>query len=511
MIVLPVLLVAALGTDPQPLELTLDDCIRLALANNLSMQLSRLDAEASVQDFNAAWGAFDTTYFLNGTAGNGTRAPSPPSLAGGTNVGGGPATTTEDVTIDTGFRGAFLTGTAWSFDIGPALRDVEAPAFGTSPAFSSESVVGHWTLAVTQPLLRNGADDYAASALELARHDALLAALASEDLANTTLQAVTEAYWNLVSTRQNVTTADLSVTLASDLLDITKRKFDQGLQNRINVTEVEAELASRRQAMILARNDEQAAEDTLRTIVLAPQAREDWARPIVAKTEPAPPQAGTIDLEAAIDTALQNRPDVASARQSLQRSEVEVRRAENQTRPILDLTGSYGVNSNQPSYSTAIDHLDDTSFNEARLSLAFELPIGNRSAGYLLRRRQIERQRSGVSLRETEMNAVAAVRNAVRNVQAQAERVTAAIETTRLQNETAEGEKRRLENDLSTPFQVRQAQRDLLTALDVQTRAQLDLEIARAALLAAQGRLLGAYGVERSMPELSLEDEPPAP
>ncbi len=121
-LLVPALIAPALGADPQPLELTLDDCIRLALANNLSMQTSRLDAEAAVQDFNAAWGAFDTIYFLNATAGNGTRAPSTStSLAGGSNVGTSPATTTEDVSIEV------LAGLARTFSV-PLVFDAGSGA-----------------------------------------------------------------------------------------------------------------------------------------------------------------------------------------------------------------------------------------------------------------------------------------------------------------------------------------------------------------------------------------------
>jgi outer membrane protein TolC len=96
-------------------------------------------------------------------------------------------------------------------------------------------------------------------------------------------------------------------------------------------------------------------------------------------------------------------------------------------------------------------------------------------------------------------------------VKLQTERVAATAETARLQQEVYDGETRRLENDLSTPFLVRQAQRDLLAAIDSETRAKLDLEIARTRLLAAQGRLLYVYGMERSVPELSLTEPPPSP
>jgi outer membrane protein TolC len=143
--------------------------------------------------------------------------------------------------------------------------------------------------------------------------------------------------------------------------------------------------------------------------------------------------------------------------------------------------------------------------------LDFELPIGNRTAGYEVRRSQVLRQRAGVVLREAEMTGYAEVRTAVREVKLQTERVAATAETARLQQEVYDGETRRLENDLSTPFLVRQAQRDLLAAIDSETRAKLDLEIARTRLLAAQGRLLYVYGMERSVPELSLTEPPPSP
>jgi outer membrane protein TolC len=109
------------------------------------------------------------------------------------------------------------------------------------------------------------------------------------------------------------------------------------------------------------------------------------------------------------------------------------------------------------------------------------------------------------------MNAYREVRQAARAVETQIARVAATAETVRLQQETYDGEVRRLENDLSTPFQVRQTQRDLLSAIDAAKRAKLDLEIARSALLSAEGRLPYAYGMERSLPELSIDEAPPRP
>jgi outer membrane protein len=495
---------------PEPLELSLDEALHLALQNNLTIAGARLDAQATLENFGAAWGPFDTVLNAGGAWSKGTSAPSPSEFVGGIDVGSSPPVEVETWSWTTGLSGQFLTGTLWSFDIGPSKVSTQTSDIDTGAPVSSEVFTGDWSLAVVQPLLKGGGD-YARSALTLARHDATIASLAAEFVASQTLETVTIDYWNLVFARQDRGTRELSVQLAQELLDITRRKFEQGLQNRIEVTQAEAELATRREELLTAQTTERNAEDIVRRQVFAPSDRWSWDRPIVPTTQPTPPQAETLDLDLAVDTALKSRADVAEERERLYRVQVELERARNQTDPQLDLTGGYGINADENSYSSVYTHLQDTNFDETSVALAFSLPLGNRSAGYTLRRTVVERERQGVALRDTEMNAVAEVRFSVREVELQLLRVDVTAEAVRLQTEVYDGERKRLENDLSTPFQVREFQRDLLTAIDNATRARLDLEVARTSLLAAQGKLLSVYGFERSMPELSLTDAPPAP
>jgi outer membrane protein TolC len=498
--------------DPalQALQLSLDDCLQLAMANNLTIAGARLDAEASIQDFGAAWGAFDTVFNAAAFWSDGTSAASPSNIVGGVDVGGNAATEHESFQASAGFNGQFMTGTLWSFNVGPRRAQTSVPPSGTDPGFESDVYTGDWAFDVTQPLLRGGGD-FERNNLVLAKQDAEIAALAAESAASDTLQQVTIAYWNFVFARHARGTAEESVQLATELVDITRRKFEQGLQNRIEVTQTEAELATRKEELLSARNVERQAEDNLRRLVLAPRDIKAWQRPIVPVTEPAAARPMNVDEEAAIEIALQERTDVLRTRRAVERADVAVEQADDLSEAQLDLSGGYGINANQDSYHDVFANLDDTNNDELHASLAFSIPIGNRSAGYALRRAEIDRAHAGVTLRETEVNAIALVRAAAREVELQLQRVDATAETTRLQREVYEGEKRRLENDLSTPFQVREFQRDLLTAIDNETRARLDLELARVALLAAEGRLLSAYGFERSAPELSLEEAPPAP
>ncbi len=508
------------------LELSLQQAIAECLRNNLALQGANLQTDASVAGFNATWGQFDSEWFVTVLRSETVQAPAPVTFAGGVNVGASPTTEFDLLNVRSGFRGQLETGATWEFGVGPTKAQTTVRSFSTFvedppgsgnltkvqvPTNRAENITADWSFALTQPLLRGGADGFPKSGLELAAKDVSLAAVASQTLAYTTLVEVVRSYWNLVFTRQNVATVQLSVDLANELLEITRRKFQQGIQNRIDIIEVEADLARREEELLTARNAVRQAVDDLHELVFAPETADDWSRDIIPTTEYVETPAGyEVDTEAAIFDALALRPDVIDARIALERADIEVRRAENQTRPRFDVTGEYGLNSNETNTGKALRSLDDSGLHEIRVFLDLAVPIGNRDAEYTLRRRKIERERASVTLRESEVTVVGEVRSAARDVRLQLQRVRATAETTRLRQEVYDGERRRLENDLSTPFQVREAQRDYLTAVDEETRAQLDLAIAHTSLLAARGRLLEYFGYRPQVPEVDLEDAPPS-
>lgn len=401
-----------------------------------------------------------------------------------------------------------MSGTTWQLDVGHTeFRRSISGSPGSSETFSAD-----WRLSMTHPLLRDGADDYAMTGVALAAHDVRITALTGEASANDILQSVIQAYWNLVYARQDVETRELSVELATELLQITQRKFDQGLQNRLDVIEAEAELARRREELLTGRNNLLQSTDDLFEKVFAPDSIEGWRGSVVPITDYTVLPDDVLSLDAAVAIALTNRADILNAKISVARADIDVQRARNQAQHRLDLTGTVGINSEKSNVGQTYQVLFDRRRHLSALTLNYELPIGNRSAGYLLRRREIELERAKVALRDTEMKAIAEVRQEERNVALQRERVVATAETTRLRREVYEGEKRRLENALSTPFEVRENQRDLLEAIDNETRARLDLATAMTAYKAAQGDLLSLLGyVGSSDLELDLDEAPPAP
>lgn len=481
-------------------ELTLEDAIRESFTNNLSLAGALLQAEASLQGFHAAWGDFDTTFFADATRSKNVQPPSAVNFSGPVSLGASGVTQSDVYNLSTGLRGAWSTGTSWQLSM-----------FGQSQTVSHRDThFANWRLSVTHPLLKGGADDYAISGVKLAAHDVRIASLDSEVTANTTIQAVVTAYWNLVYARQNAETRDLSVELAAELLAITRRKFEQGLQNRIDVIEAEAEQARRREEQLTAHNQVAQAMDDLRKLVFAPDGHQAWAGELVPITDYTVLPDNEPSTDEAVELALLRRPDVRKARLEVERAEIEITRAENDLRPRFDVTGGVGINAQERSPSLTLRELNDKNHENVSLTVNIEVPLGNRRSGYTLRRRQIDRERAAVSRADAELTAVADVRQSSRNVSLQRARVDATAETTRLRREVYEGEKRRLENDLSTPFQVRQSQRDLLEAIDSELRARLDLAVAHTEYQAAMGTLLELFGYAHFDPDLSLDEMPPA-
>lgn len=497
------------GHEPPPtietIEMSLRDAVDAYFENNTDLDIARLDTEATFAAYGATWGAFDTTFFVSSTRSESISAPSPANFVNGVPVGASPIVEADFWTLNAGLRGQLTTGSTWEVSAGPSwLRT--ASSFG-APVVNT----GTADFSVTHPFLRGGADDYARRALELAAKNVRLAEADFDVEAFVGLQDVILNYWNLVFANSDVKTKELSVRLAEELLGITQRKFEQGLQNRIEVIEVEAEVAKRHEELLTARNAAEQAVDGLRGRIGALNELEAWRVRIVPTTTYDDIPDDDVDEETALENALRLRPDMKRARLDLDRAELEVRRAETQALPRLDATAGYGINSNERSVGLALTRLDDSNFHQARLTVDFEMPLVNRSNGFIARQRRIQRDRAALVLLQAEITAISEVRDAVRNVRLEEARIITTAEEARLRGEAYEGEQRRLENDLSTPFKVRESQRDYLLALDAETRAKLDLANARSILAAVQGTIYEAFDYVPESRTIDLDQAPDLP
>ena len=327
-----------------------------------------------------------------------------------------------------------------------------------------------------------------------------------------TISDVERAYWDLSAAIYNYQVQKESLKLAQDLLDLNRKKVEVGTLAPIQITEAEASVASREQGVIVAGAEIRAAEDNLRLIMnIAPDAP-DWEMALVP-ADPAVFEPQPIDRESMIQTALERRPEVATAQNSVRSADLQHRLTENLKKPTLNGIASYRTAGDNTDYSlidangdgipdlsqniregywgTSADELFKTVNHDWALGVNFSIPIGNREAKAGEARARIALEQNEMALESVKRKITVEVRNTVLAVETAAKAVTAARVNVRLQEKKLEAEQKRYDNGMSTSFQVLTFQTDLTNA-----RSQLIT-----AMSAYQKSLVNLAAVIGTLPE----------
>ena len=395
--------------------------------------------------------------------------------------------------------------------------------------FVPDQTRGSLSLTYTQSLLKDFGLEINRIGIEQSRNNLRVSESQLKQRVIDTVEQTVQGYWNLVGARKQLEVARQSLDLAKQFLEQTKIKVEVGTLPPIEVTTAEATVASREEGVITAETTVGNAEDLLRRLIRVPDDSLDWQRTLVPSDEPGfSPK--DIDLEAAIATALEKRPDIEQAQINLRNAELGEKFRRNQTRADLDLSATYSSTGNNFDYSeesvsqtitlpgpdgmlgTADDiEVTQTSrefvpsdegksgvFSEIpdlentfwTVQLTYTLPIRNRTNRAEYARAKLLVNQNELSLESTMLGARVEVRNAVRTLESNARRVAAARANVVLQRKKLEAEQKRYENGLSTAYQVLEFQEDLAEAESSLISAIVDYNNAEVTLLKAQGNLL---------------------
>src|SRR5262249_58115547 len=116
-----------------------------------------------------------------------------------------------------------------------------------------------------------------------------------------------------VSARANADARRTSLEVAQELSRVNKAKVDVGTSPPLDLVSAQAEVASDQEQLIVAETAVKTAEDRLRLLILDPTKRENWNLQLETVDSP-PVGTATIDIEAAVTRALNERADLQRAR-----------------------------------------------------------------------------------------------------------------------------------------------------------------------------------------------------
>jgi len=477
-----------------PLELSLEECVREVLRCNLGLKVAELDRASRAAAIAEALGAFDPELYANATGADfeqptasSFQAPRNASLNGGAGV-----------------RGLLRSGL--SYDLGYTFsynrQSPSNPFFGSNPTFSSDLGVN-----LTQPLLRGLGETVTEATVEQAR---LVVERDDADFFSRVQQtsfAAVQAYWDLVRTRRERETAQGALDVAQELVRNNRKRLEAGVMTRLDVLTAEAEAARRQETLIRSGNSVGRAEDVLKALMSPGTEAAAWHGEIVPTSEPRLRDEELPDDAKAVAMAFAARTDLKALAIDLAAADLALLVAEDGRRSRLDLVGSYGYagldgktagadDGNVDLAGESLAQLRDREFLQWSLGFTFSRSLGNRTADAALRRAELAKERAVMALLERRMGVVEELRATLRDV-ADARAAYAAAEQARLlAEEQYQAELTRLENEHSTTFQVREAQRDLFEARDRATAAITQYEVSRAALDQARGELAQQFGVQ---------------
>ena len=481
------------ATEGQVLPLDLMTAYEMAMSRNLNLQVGRFSIASADAGVQTASGVFDPNFGF-GTSGDWTRTPSTTVLEGSL------VPEYRNTRYGLGIDGLLPTGTLWSAELGTNRFETNSTFYFLNPNWTTDL-----NLSVTQPLLRGFGTLVNRSGIVVARNSRAQTAEAFEMLVVDTLRQVESSYWNLVAARRAVQVSEQSLSLAERLLGETQERVNVGTSAPIDLVQSEAGVATRRQALITARNVASNAEDVLKTVLGFDQPAE-WLTTIET-TETYEFAPFLPDLAASIETGLEKRPEIRQQQLRNEILEYYVRMARNDVLPSLDLQASYGWGgvggkgetvdpvTGDPiivddGFPDSVDQIVNRDFPNWRLGVQLGIPIGNNAAQGRLAQRRFEHDRSVVEMAALQQDIVAQVRIAVRALEDGAAAVEAAVASQQLAVRNLEAEQTKFDNGLSTNYQVLQIQEDLAQAELTLIRTYLDYRKANIGYRYSTGTLL---------------------
>ena len=463
-------------------ELTLESAIGAAIQRNLSLDVQRLRRDQAQLGIAAAYGIYDLNLEIQVSKNEDT---SPPS------------STLQDAEIITDdFTGWDNTLTQLTPFGGQAQISFDNSEFGsTNQAFQPNPRNSiDLDISYTQPLLRNFGRRVTEQGLLIARNND---AISREDFQLQVESVVSEViaqYWALVEAREQLEVAEESLELAKELHEMNRIQVDVGTKAPLEMVQSEVGVATREEEIIRLTASVEDAADNLRQLINLDHG-DFWNVSIVPVTDPEVEHL-PIDLAEAVQTAIEERPDVRRQLLSNSTLEIQAEVAANQMKPRLDLFAAYAVNGISGSYSDTFDQIVDNDFNGWTLSATFAMPIQNRQAKAESAQADLAVTEGNASLRNLKQQVLTEVRRSARAVETAAKQIESARISSKLADRNLDAERKRYENGLSTSFQVLEIQEDLSNARSREVSAVINYRRALSDFHRAMGTLLNENDIK---------------
>ncbi len=458
-------------------ELSLRDCIQLALENDLGFQVSKISPELARHQLDLSLMAYDPSFRISTDF---TTSSSPGGVDDQNRAFAGTETTSER--YSSGINGSAASGLSYGMNANLNHRE------GTTPGGPFENSSGGTSFTLRQPLLRNAWIDSTRLNIRVNRNGLRSSELGLKDAIMRLVTRVERTYYDLILARDRVRVQEQALALTEELLRANKRRVEVGVMAPLDEKQTESQVAARQSSLRSAQRGLIAQAYSLKRMLTDDIAT--WRMIDIEPTEKLIAIPQTFDLHESWGIALRQRPDVVQSRIGIENDGLNLKFRKNQLFPQLDLTASAGFNGNDQEFSGVLNSVADRDSPRYSVGAVLSFPLSNRAQRKQYQMQKVRNRRSLLNLKNQEQTIMTEVALNIESAQTAYDQVATTRKSREFAEVALEAEEKKLEIGKSTSFIVLQLQRDLTSARSSEINALADYNKALSDLALSEGRTL---------------------
>ncbi len=481
-------------TDPETgkksFSLTVEQAIARTLANSPEIRVVSFDPSIAKQDITKTAAEFDLTTFGRLNYEDEANPPNSIFQPGESDVR----------TFEYGIKQRGVTGSEWSLSY--VLTRSWDDLVGRTLPTRYEPILG---FQIKQPLLRDAWEEVSLADVNIARLNYKIALFGFREKAEDTAAQAISGYWRLLQARRDFEIQEELLDRTFDTLKKVegRREIDA---TDIQIKQTEASAKAREAALLQARKIISDAQDALVRLMADAQLNMLDDFEIIPVSE-VTLETEKLDSSKILEIAMQKNPAIQRAKIETEIADINIRVAENQHMPRLDLVATARTQALARDLNDAHDRLETGEYDSYVIGLSLEYPLGNRQRHAELLKRRLERRK-----------AISALQNVADQIALLAKEGITKIETNyseiQIQKEAAGAARIHLQAlEDSEPIRERltpeflflklQAQEALANAQRSKIRAVVEFNIALVQLAQISGTVLELHQVSTSLPDVS--------
>ena len=349
----------------------------------------------------------------------------------------------------------------------------------------------------------------------------------------TTVSQIENIYWDLVNAYENVKVQQRALELAERTLSDNQKQVQAGTLAPLTEVQSQSAVATAKQNLIAAQVNLQ-----LEQLLMKNAITRNMADPILAVAPVIPTDTLNINepyqvrpVEELVQEALQQRPEIATARLTLTNSLITRKSIKNQLLPVVDVYAFYGasalsgdqnplctdVNRGCPppgtipptGYSDAFANLFNSTAPDKGVGVNISIPIRNRQTQADNVRSELEYRQAQLSLLQTENTIALQVRQAQFALQQNYVALQAAVAARDYAAQSLDAEQKKLRMGASTSTLVLQASSNLTQAESNVLVAATNYEKSKVQLDLSTAETLTRLGISLPDAEAGKVNHPP--